>query len=115
MTRKEILSKIEETYNKIYAFTDSLGDEALNILDEHTGRYNLSDEDSTLMEAMCDGEDPSSLSKDTLSCLLDAYKETFYHLVSVQQAEHDDNELRVEIGYCDIDDLKNDNSVNKLF
>ena len=80
MTRKEILSKIEETYNKIYAFTDRLGDEALNILDEHTGRYNLSNEDSTLMEAMCDDYDPTSLSKDTLSCLLDAYKEALADL-----------------------------------
>ena len=34
MTRKEILSKIEETFNKIYAFTDRMGDEALNILDD---------------------------------------------------------------------------------
>ena len=101
MTRKEILSKIEETYNNIYAFTDSLGDEALNILDEHTTRYNLSDEDSILMEAMCDGEDPSSLSKDTLSCLLDAY-----------------NEALADLRYArtfGIDDLKNDNEVNRLF
>ena len=101
MTRKEILSKIEETYNNIYAFTDSLGDEALNILDEHTGRYNLSDEDSILMEAICDGEDPSSLSKDTLSCLLDAY-----------------NEALADLRYArtfGIDDLKNDNEVNRLF
>ena len=80
MKRKEILSKIEETYNKIYAFTDSLGDEALNILDEHTGRYNLSNEDSTLMEALWDGAAPSSLSKATLSCLLDAYNEALADL-----------------------------------
>ena len=100
MTRKDILAKIEETYNKIYTFTDSLGDEALNILDEHTGRYNLSDEDSILMEAICDGEDPSSLSKDTLSCLLDAY-----------------NEALADLRYArtfGIDDLKNDNEVNRL-
>lgn len=101
MKRKEILSKIEETYNNIYAFTDSLGDEALNILDEHTGRYNLSNEDSILMEAICDGEDPSSLSKDTLSCLLDAYNEALADLRSEQTFS--------------IDDLKNDNEVNRLF
>ena len=101
MTRKDILAKIEETYNKIYAFTDSLGDEALNILDEHTSRYNLSDEDSILMEAICDGEDPSSLSKDTLSCLLDAYNEALA-------------DLRSESTFS-IDDLKNDNEVNRLF
>ena len=101
MTRKDILAKIEETYNKIYTFTDSLGDEALNILDEHTSRYNLSNEDSILMAAMCDEEDPSSLSKDTLSCLLDAYNEALADLRSEQT--------------FGIDDLKNDNEVNRLF
>jgi len=80
MKRKDILAKIEETYNKIYAFTDSLGDDALEILDEHTSRYNLSNEDSTLMEALCDDYDPISLSKDTLSCLLDAYNEALADL-----------------------------------
>jgi len=80
MTRANLLSKIEETFNKIYQFTDRMGDEALNVLDEHTDRYNLSNEDSILMEALCDGEDPSSLSKDTLSCLLDAYNEALADL-----------------------------------
>ena len=65
MKRKEILELIDETYNNIYAFTD---------------RYNLSNEDSTLMEALCDDYDPTSLSKDTLSCLLDAYKEALADL-----------------------------------
>ena len=80
MTRANLLSKIEETFNKIYQFTDRMGDEALNVLDEHTDRYNLSNEDLILMEALCDGEDPSSLSKDTLSCLLDAYNEALADL-----------------------------------
>jgi len=80
MKRKEILSKIGEIYYKIYAFTDSLGDEALEILDEHTSRYNLSSEDAILMEALCDDYDPTYLSKDTLSCLLDAYKDALADL-----------------------------------
>ena len=75
MKRKDILAKIEETYNNIYAFTDSLGDEALEILDEHVTRYNLDDEYSILIEALCDDYDPSNLSKDTLSCLLDVHKD----------------------------------------
>ena len=32
MKRKEVLLKIQETYSKIYAFTDRIGDEALNVL-----------------------------------------------------------------------------------
>tara|TARA_B100001093_G_scaffold386324_1_gene372214 strand:+ start:260 stop:511 length:252 start_codon:yes stop_codon:yes gene_type:complete len=80
MKRKDILSKIEETYNKIYAFTDRMGDEALNVLDEHTDRYNLADEDAILMEALVDEYDPTNLSKDTLSCLLDAYKDALADL-----------------------------------
>ena len=80
MTRKEILSKIEETYNKIYAFTDRMDDDALNVLDDHTDRYNLADEDAILMEAICDDYDPTNLSKDTLSCLLDAYKDALADL-----------------------------------
>ena len=80
MKRKDILSKIEETYNKIYAFTDRMGDQALNVLDEHTDRYNLADEDAILMEALVDEYDPTNLSKDTLSCLLDAYKDALADL-----------------------------------
>ena len=80
MKRKDILSKIEETYNKIYAFTDRMGDEALEVLDQHTDRYNLADEDAILMEAICDDYDPTNLSKDTLSCLLDAYKDALADL-----------------------------------
>ena len=80
MKRKDILSKIEETYNKIYAFTDRMGDEALEVLDQHTDRYNLADEDAILMEALVDEYDPINLSKDTLSCLLDAYKDALADL-----------------------------------
>ena len=80
MKRKDILSKIKETYNKIYAFTDRMDDEALEVLDQHTDRYNLADEDAILMEALVDEYDPINLSKDTLSCLLDAYKDALADL-----------------------------------
>jgi len=80
MKREDILSKIEETYNKIYAFTDRMDDEALEVLDQHTDRYNLADEDAILMEALVDEYDPVNLSKDTLSCLLDAYKDALADL-----------------------------------
>ena len=80
MKRKDILSKIEETYNKIYAFSDRMDDEALEVLDQHTDRYNLADEDAILMEALVDEYDPINLSKDTLSCLLDAYKDALADL-----------------------------------
>ena len=53
---------------------------ALNVLDDHTDRYNLADEDAILMEAICDDYDPTNLSKDTLSCLLDAYKDALADL-----------------------------------
>ena len=80
MTRKEILELIDETYNNIYAFTDRLGDEALNVLDEHVTRYKLDDEYSILIEALCDDYDPTNLSKDTLSYLLDAHKDALADL-----------------------------------
>ena len=80
MTRANLLSKIEETFNKIYQFTDRMGDEALEVLDQHTDRYNLADEDAILMEALVDEYDPINLSKDTLSCLLDAYKDALADL-----------------------------------
>ena len=39
----EILELIDETYNNIYEFTDRLGDEALEVLDEYVTKYNLDD------------------------------------------------------------------------
>ncbi len=80
MKRKEILELIDEMYNKIYQFTDRMGDEALNVLDEHVTRYNLDDEYSILIEALCDDYDPTNLSKDTLSCLLDVHKDALADL-----------------------------------
>ena len=49
MKRKEILELIDETYNNIYAFTDRLGDEALEVLDEYITKFNLDDEYSILI------------------------------------------------------------------
>jgi len=80
MTRANLLSKIEETYNKIYAFTDRMDDEALNVLDEYVSQYKLDEEYSILIEALCDDYDPTNLSKDTLSYLLDAHKEALSDL-----------------------------------
>ena len=45
MKRKEILELIDETYNNIYAFTERLGDEALEVLDEYITKYNLDDDE----------------------------------------------------------------------
>ena len=73
MKRKEILELIDETYNNIYAFTDRLGDEALEVLDEYITKFNLDDEYTIHLEAMIDEYDPVNLSKDTLSYLLDAH------------------------------------------
>ena len=73
MTRANLLSKIEETFNKIYQFTDRMGDEALNVLDEYVTKYNLDNEYTICLEAQIDEVDPVNLSKDTLSYLLDAH------------------------------------------
>jgi hypothetical protein len=73
MTRANLLSKIEEAFNKIYQFTDRMGDEALNVLDKHVTAYNLDNEYTICLEAQIDEADPVNLSKDTLSYLLDAH------------------------------------------
>ena len=80
MKRKEILSKIEETYSKIYAFTDRMDDEALNVLDEYVTKYNLDNEYTIHLEAMIDEYDPGDLDDDTLSRLLDAHKDALADL-----------------------------------
>ena len=80
MKRKEILELIDETYNNIYAFTDRLGDEALNVLDEYVTKYELDDEYSICLEAMIDDYDPVNLDNDILSRLLDAHKDALADL-----------------------------------
>ena len=80
MKRKDILAKIEETFNKIYQFTDRMGDEALNVLDEHVTAYNLDKEYSICLEAQIDEYDPTNLSDEILSCLLDAHKDALADL-----------------------------------
>jgi len=73
MTRSNLLEQIETAYHKIYQFTDRMGDEALNVLDHHVTAYNLDNEYTICLEAQIDEYDPVNLSKDTLSCLLDAH------------------------------------------
>ena len=80
MKRKEILELIDETYNNIYAFTDRLGDEALNVLDEYVTKYDLDNEYSICLEAMIEDDDPVNLDVDTLSRLLDAHKDALSDL-----------------------------------
>ena len=80
MTRSDLLSKIEETYSKIYAFTDRMDDEALNVLDEYVTKYNLDNEYTIHLEAMIDEYDPGDLDDDTLSRLLDAHKDALADL-----------------------------------
>ena len=80
MKRKEVLLKIEETYHKIYAFTDRMGDEALNVLDKYVTDYDLDNEYPIHLEAMIDECDPVSLDCDTLSRLLDAHKDALSDL-----------------------------------
>ena len=57
-----------------------MDDEALNVLDEYVSQYKLDEEYSILIEALCDDYDPTNLSKDTLSYLLDAHKEALSDL-----------------------------------
>ena len=80
MTRSNLLSKIEETYSKIYAFTDRMDDEALNVLDEYVTKYDLDNEYTICLEAQIDEYDPVNLSEDTLSRLLDAHKDALADL-----------------------------------
>ena len=80
MTRANLLSKIEETYSKIYAFTDRMDDEALNVLDEYVTKYDLDNEYTICLEAQIDEYDPVNLSEETLLCLLDAHKDALADL-----------------------------------
>ena len=80
MTRANLLSKIEETFNKIYQFTDRLGDEALNVLDHHVTAYNLDNEYTICLEAQIDEYDPINLSDTNLKGLLRAHLEALADL-----------------------------------
>jgi len=57
-----------------------MGDDALNVLDEHVTRYNLDKEYSICLEAQIDEYDPVNLSEETLLCLLDAHKDALADL-----------------------------------
>ena len=78
--RANLLSKIEETFHKIYAFTDRMDDEALNILDYHVSKYNLDDEYTICLEAQIDEYDPINLSDTNLKGLLRAHLEALADL-----------------------------------
>ena len=75
MTRKQLLSELENEYANIYEFTGNFGDDPLNILDEFCEQAGLGDASSDLMAAMADGEDPETLSNEVLSQLLQVFKE----------------------------------------
>jgi len=49
MTRDELLKQIDETYQKIYGFTEDMGDDALELLDMYVFEAGLSELDSILM------------------------------------------------------------------
>ena len=75
MTRKQLLSELENEYANIYEFTDGHGDAPLNILDQFMDDAGLNDESTDLIFAMADGEEPETLSDDVLVQLLQVYKE----------------------------------------
>jgi hypothetical protein len=78
--RANLLEQIETAFNKIYQFTDRMGDEALNILDYHVSKYNLDDEYTICLEAQIDEYDPINLSDTNLKGLLRAHLEALADL-----------------------------------
>ena len=74
MTRDELLKQIEETYQKIYGFTEDMGDDALELLDMYVFEAGLSELDSILMEALIDEYDPKNLLTSELETFLITYK-----------------------------------------
>ena len=80
MKRKEILELIDETYNNIYAFTERLGDEALEVLDEYVTKYNLDVVYTICLEAQLGEYDPTNLSDTNLKGLLRAHLEALANL-----------------------------------
>ncbi len=75
MTRKQLLSELENEYANIYEFTGNFGDEPLNILDQFIDQAGLSTEAEYLMDDMIDMIDSKFLSDNTLAQLLQIYKE----------------------------------------
>ena len=75
MTRKQLLSELENEYANIYEFTGNFGDEPLNILDQFIDQAGLSTEAEYLMDDMINENDSKFLSDETLKQLLQVYKE----------------------------------------
>ncbi len=75
MTRKQLLSELENEYANIYEFTGNFGDEPLNILDQFMDQAGLGKEAEHLMYDMIDMIDSKFLSDKTLEQLLQVYRE----------------------------------------
>ena len=78
MTRKQLLSELENEYANIYEFTGNFGDEPLNILDQFIDNAGLSTEAEYLLDDMINENDSKFLSDETLKQLLQVYKEVVY-------------------------------------
>lgn len=74
MTRKQLLSELENEYANIYEFTGNFGDEPLNILDQFMDQVGLGKEAEHFMYDMIDEIDSKFLSDNTLAQLLQVYK-----------------------------------------
>jgi len=75
MTRKQLLSELENEYANIYEFTGNFGDEPLNILDQFIDQAGLSTEAEYLLDDMINENDSKFLSDETLKQLLQVYRE----------------------------------------
>jgi len=75
MTRKQLLSELENEYANIYEFTGNFGDEPLNILDQFIDNAELNTEAEYLLDDMINENDSKFLSDKTLEQLLQVYRE----------------------------------------
>ena len=75
MTRKQLLSELENEYANIYEFTGNFGDDPLNILDQFMDEADLVIEADHLLNDMIDEIDSKFLSDNTLAKLLQVYKQ----------------------------------------
>ena len=78
MTRKQLLSELENEYANIYEFTGNFGDEPLNILDQFMENAGLEKEAEHFLYDMIDNpyhSKNSLLSNKTLEQLLQVYRE----------------------------------------
>ena len=77
MTRKQLLSELENEYANIYEFTGNFGDEPLNILDQFIEQAGLEKEAEHFLYDMIDNIDSENfpLSNKTLEQLLQVYRE----------------------------------------